>query len=319
MSRSSQRARFRIRDTVVLPGRRAQLELPIGRLISGTEIALPVIVVHGATDGPTIAFSAALHGDELCGVEIIRRVLAAVDPKTLSGTIIATPVVNVHGFNTGDRYLPDRRDLNRSFPGSDKGSMAARIANLMMTEVIERASVAIDFHTGSDHRTNLPQIRCDLQDAATRTLAEVFGAPLMMHSATRDGSMRAAAAAVDTTMLLFEGGEALRFDEHAIRVATAGTRRVLHHLGMVADAPAQTQPSAVAMSSRWSRTSRSGLLHLEVELGDRVEARQLVGSVYDPFGKRLARISSRSAGVVIGATLQPIVNRGDAVIHVAEV
>jgi uncharacterized protein len=117
MSRPGQRARFHIRDTVVLPGRRAQLELPIGRLISSTEIALPVIVVHGKSDGPTVGLSAAVHGDELCGVEIIRRVLASVDPRTLSGTIIATPVVNVHGFNTGDRYLPDRRDLNRSFPG----------------------------------------------------------------------------------------------------------------------------------------------------------------------------------------------------------
>lgn len=319
MSRPGQRARFHIRDTVVLPGRRAQLELPIGRLISGTEIALPVIVVHGKSDGPTVGLSAAVHGDELCGVEIIRRVLASVDSRTLSGTIIATPVVNVHGFNTGDRYLPDRRDLNRSFPGSDKGSMAGRIAHLMMTEVIERASVAIDFHTGSDHRSNLPQIRCDLSDTTTHTLAAVFGAPLMMHSANRDGSMRAAASAVDTTMLLFEGGEALRFDEPAIRIGTAGTKRVLHHLGMIDGAPDASEPTAVAMSSRWSRAGRSGLLHLEVGLGDRVLARQLVGSVYDPFGKRLARISSRAAGVVIGVTLQPIVNRGDAVVHVAEV
>ena len=162
---------FVVAGSSVRPGTRRQCELPISKLVTGTEMSLPVMVVHGAHDGPCVWLNAAIHGDEINGVEIIRRVLEHLDPRRLSGTVLAVPIVNVHGFVTGDRYLPDRRDLNRSFPGSARGSLASRIANLLMTEVVARCSMGIDIHTGSDQRSNLPQIRADLDHAGTRALA----------------------------------------------------------------------------------------------------------------------------------------------------
>nr|WHW29206.1 putative deacylase [uncultured bacterium] len=207
-ARPPKRPSFKIGDLDVAAGRSGIGELPVSRLVTGTHISLPLRVMHGVHDGPTVWLSAAVHGDEVAGVEIIRRVLATVDPRTLRGSVLAVPIVNVHGFLSGDRYLPDRRDLNRSFPGSPTGSLAGRIADLFMTEVVKRSDVGIDLHTGSDHRTNLPQIRADLDDPQTRELADAFGAPFMLHAKLRDGSMRAAATAADSTVLLYEGGEA---------------------------------------------------------------------------------------------------------------
>jgi predicted deacylase len=231
---AQRRAPFAIAEHSVQAGRSRQFELPISRLVTGTTVSLPVMVLHGRDDGPTIWLSAAVHGDELCGVEIIRRVIGALDARTLSGTVLAVPVVNVFGFNTGDRFLPDRRDLNRSFPGSPRGSLAGRIAHLMMTEVVARCSVGIDLHTGSDHRVNLPQIRGDMDDPQVRSLAEEFATPLSLHAQIRDGSLRAEAANAGARVLLFEGGEADRFDEGAITAGTAGVLRAMRHLGMIA-------------------------------------------------------------------------------------
>ena len=300
------------------PGRRAKLELPIARLMSGTPVALPVLVLHGADEGPTAWLSAAIHGDEIGGVEIIRRVLERIDTTRLAGTVLAVPVVNVHGFNTGDRYLPDRRDLNRSFPGSARGSLASRVAHLMMTEVIGRSDIGIDLHTGSDHRVNLPQIRGDLDDPAVRSLASRFAAPIALHSRTRDGSLREAATEAGATVLLFEGGEADRFDEPAIAAGTDGVLRVLAASGMVDAVPDATGETRWSRSSRWMRASASGLLHLDIELGDEVAVGEQIASIHDPFGKRLGVVSSRAAGLVVGHTQRPLVNRGDGIVHVAE-
>jgi len=287
--------------------------------MSGTPVALPLIVFHGVEAGPVVWISAAIHGDEIGGVEIVRRVTERLDPKQMAGTVIALPIVNVHGFNTGDRYLPDRRDLNRSFPGSARGSLAGQIANLMMTTVVRRCSVGIDLHTGSDHRTNHPQIRADLDDDATRELAAVFGAPVTVHSRTRDGSLREAATRSGATVLLFEGGEAMRFDRDAIAAGTVGVRRVLGHLGIIADGPEPGQETQYSRSTRWARASRSGIVHLQPELGDHVTKGDRVGSVLDAYGKRLGWIRAPASGVVIGQTQHPLVNRGDAVMHVAEI
>jgi predicted deacylase len=261
--------------------------------------------------------SAAVHGDELCGVEIIHRVLETLDPTTMSGTVIAAPVVNVHGFNRGDRYLPDRRDLNRSFPGSARGSLAARIANLLMTEIVSRCSVGLDFHTGSDHRTNLPQIRADLDDPEVLPLAKVFGAPVTLHSLIRDGSLREAATEAGATVLLFEGGEALRFDEEAIATGVAGTRRVLAHLGISPTTNGDMPDTLLRRTSRWIRAPRSGILHLEAGLGTQVDQGQTIATILDPFGKRLRTITAREPGIVIGHTQHPLVNQGDAIAHLA--
>jgi predicted deacylase len=318
------RPSFPIGDLDVTAGRSAIGEIPVSRLVTGNQVSIPINVVHGRQDGPVVWVSAAVHGDEIGGVEIIRRVLVGLDARTLAGTIVAVPIVNVHGFLNGDRYLPDRRDLNRSFPGSPNGSLAARVANLFMTEIVDRCDVGIDLHTGSDHRTNLPQIRADLDDERTHELAVAFGAPLMMHAKLRDGSLRAAATARDSTVLLYEGGEAWRFDRDAIDVGVTGIERVLARLGMIqADAAWESveagPPPAESRASGWVRVRRSGIALIGVELGQRVERGDEIAVVRDSVGRQLSRTRANRSGIVVGMTQQPLVNQGDAIVHIAEV
>ena len=311
---------FRIGDLDVAAGRSATGELPIARLVTGTRISLPIQVLHGRAPGRTVWLSAAVHGDEINGVEIIRRVTRSLDARTMAGTVIAVPIVNVHGFLNGDRYLPDRRDLNRSFPGSASGSLAARIANLFMTEIVSRCEVGIDLHTGSDHRTNLPHVRADLDDPETRILAEAFGAPLMLHARVRDGSLRGAATELGATVLLYEGGEALRFDDEALSVGTDGVRRVLAELGMIDDDHADPRPVPIeSRRSTWIRARRSGIVLLDAELGEVVQRGQLLGVIHDSVGKRLARGTAPKCGVVVGRVPQPRVYQGGALVYLAEI
>jgi predicted deacylase len=314
------RAPFELGDLRVPAGRAATGEVPIARLVTGTRISMPVQVIHGRTEGRTVWISGAVHGDEINGVEIIRRVTRSLDARRMAGTVIAVPIVNVHGFLNGDRYLPDRRDLNRSFPGSPNGSLAARIADLFMTEIVRRCDVGIDIHTGSDHRTNLPHVRADLDDPETRKLAEAFGAPLMLHARTRDGSLRGAATAQGATVLVFEGGEPLRFDDDSLTAGVDGVRHVLAELAMID--PDGDSPRPVPVESRrsaWVRARRSGIVLLDVELGEVVQRGQQLGVVHDSVGKRLGRVTADRVGVVIGRVQQPLVNQGDALVHVAEV
>lgn len=317
----SRRPSFSIGDLDVKAGSSAIGELPISRLVTGTRISLPVNVLHGRQDGPVVWLSAAVHGDEIGGVEIIRRSLAGVNPRVLAGTIVAVPIVNVFGFLNGDRYLPDRRDLNRSFPGSANGSLAARVANLFMTEIVGRCDVGIDLHTGSDHRINLPQIRADLDDPTTRDLAVAFGAPLMMHAKLRDGSMRAAATARGATVLLYEGGEAWRYDRAAIEAGTVGVQRVLTHLGLLSGEAAESAPTIPdeSRASGWVRARRSGMALIDVELGQMVERGETVGTIRDSVGRRLSTCNAPRSGMVIGHVQQPLVNQGDAIIHIADI
>lgn len=314
------RPSFEIGTVRVRAGQKKSVSLPITRLVTGADVDLPVRVVHGREDGPVVWIDAAIHGDEAVGVEVVRQVLAGLDPKTLRGTVIAVPIVNVLGFLTGDRYLPDRRDLNRSFPGSARGSLASRIAHLMMTEVVAKCEVGIDLHTGSDRRTNLPQIRADLEDPRTRSLAEAFAAPVMLHAKLRDGSLRAAARDAGATVLLYEAGEAWRMDEWAIDAGVQGVQRVLAALEMIdpleEESPA---PSTASHRSGWVRARGTGMLHLEVRLGDQVEKGDRLGGMFDSFGKRVRLVHAERAGLVIGRTEAPVVNSGDAVVHIAEI
>jgi predicted deacylase len=234
--------------------------------------------------------------------------------------VVAVPVVNVLGFMAGDRYLPDRRDLNLSFPGSARGSLASRIAHLLMTEVVAKCEVGIDLHTAADRRSNLPQIRADLDDPRTRELAEAFGAPAMLHARVRDGSLRQAASEVGATVLLYEAGEVMRFDEVPIAAGVAGVRRVLAALGMTDALEDQsTSPTVESRRSGWVRARGTGILHLEVHLGDHVEAGRRLGGLSDTFGRRVRLVHANRSGVVIGLTHAPIVNAGDALVHIAEV
>lgn len=312
------RESFAIGNVRVRAGSTQDVELPITRLVTGGNVNLPVRVIHGREPGPVVGITGVIHGDEVLGVEIIRRAMAGLAPKTFRGTLLAVPVVNVLGFMAGDRYLPDRRDLNRSFPGSARGSLASRIAHLLMTEVVSRCDLGIDLHTAADRRTNLPQIRADLDDPRTRELAEAFGAPVMVHAKLRDGSLRQAALDVGARVLLYEAGEILRFDEEPITVGVAGIRRVLVAMGMI-DAPVENGAlvSVEARDSGWVRARGTGILHLEVDLGHWVEEGQRLGGLSDTFGRRVRLVYADRAGIVIGLTRAPIVNAGDALVHIA--
>ncbi len=308
-----------VAGNTVPPGESARIHLPAGRLPTGADVTVPVEVIHGIRPGPRLWLSAAIHGDELNGVEIIRQVLADTPPRRLSGVIVAAPIVNVYGFIAQSRYLPDRRDLNRSFPGSARGSMASRLAHLFMEEVVRGSDVGIDLHTGSDDRTNLAQVRGDLSDPGTRELALAFGAPVSLHANTRDGSLRAAATRDGSKVLVFEGGEARRFNREIIEIGTRGVLRVMESLGMRRSSRPTESPTLEATGSRWVRAGRSGLIRLNVEPGDRVEKRDQLGVIKDAFGDRIHRVRAGTSGIVIGLTRQPQVNRGDALVHIAQI
>ncbi|MFK5634364.1 MULTISPECIES: succinylglutamate desuccinylase/aspartoacylase family protein [unclassified Ornithinimicrobium] len=314
------RPSFAIGTVKVRTGTRREVSLPITRLVTGAEVSLPVHVLHGREDGPTVWLDAAIHGDEVVGIEVIRRVLEQLSAKEIRGTLIAVPIVNVIGVMVGDRYLPDRRDLNRSFPGSARGSLASRIAHLMMTEIVAKCDVGIDLHTASDRRSNLPQIRCDLEDPRTRALAEAFGAPVIYHARLRDGSLRSAARERGARVLLYEAGEAWRFDEWAITAGVDGVLRVLHSLGMTDAPPPASQPprpSEICWRSGWVRARRTGILSMAVSLGQHVTVGERLGELHNSFGRRLAIVKADRDGIVIGRAEAPLVNSGDAIVHIA--
>jgi len=317
------RESFAIGTVRVRAGASKAVELPVTRLVTGGDVSIPVQVVHGREPGPVVWVNAAIHGDELVGVEVIRQVLGRLSARTLRGTVVAVPVVNVLGFMTGDRYLPDRRDLNRSFPGSARGSLASRIAHLFMTEVVAKCSVGIDLHTAADRRANLPQVRADLDDPETRRLALAFGAPVALHAALRDGSLRQAARATGARVLLYEAGEAMRFDEVPVAAGVEGVLRVLAALGMLPDdEPVPEAPVAepvVSRASAWVRARGTGVLHLDVDLGDLVDPGQRLGGISDTLGRRVRLVHADRPGIVIGLNRAPLVNTGDAVVHVAAV
>lgn len=309
-----------INGVSIEPGKRATVDLPVGRLYTHTPMTMPVHVIRGKRPGPRLFISAAIHGDEINGVEIIRRLLKLPALKRLSGDLIAVPIVNIHGLINHSRYLPDRRDLNRSFPGTDKGSLAARLANLFMQEIVAQSTHGIDLHTGAIHRSNLPQIRANLDDKETEKLARVFEAPVIISSNLRDGSLREAAAEHGIPMLLYEAGEALRFDEISIRAGVKGIINVMRSLEMLPPSRSKSKKHiepVVARSSSWERASESGIFRAMVPLGGRVKKGTLLGIVGDPFGEKEVQITASFSGIVIGRTNLPLVNEGDALFHIA--
>lgn len=317
---------FTIGGTSVPAGERRLVDLPISRLSNHTPITLPVDVMHGARPGPAMFITAAIHGDELDGVEIIRRVRRTLKPEILGGTLLSVPIVNAYGFIGRSRYLPDRRDLNRSFPGSPYGSLAGRIANLLLTEVVKRCQIGIDLHTAAVHRVNLPQIRCDLKHhPRTRVLAEAFGTKVILESPERSGSLRKAAREMGVDVLVYEGGEGLRFDEAAIQAGVDGIAGVMLAIGML-ELPDGIEPlrpasageaPAYANASTWVRAPEGGILRTLIKPGAHVAAGDIIGFIANPYeGADVPVIAPRS-GIVIGRTTLPIVNLGDALFHIA--
>ena len=304
-------------NVTVRPGRKVQIELPFARVVTGATESLPVKVINGRSAGPNIWLSAAIHGDELNGIQIIRRVIRELDAKTLRGAVIAVPIVNPLGFITQSRYLPDRRDLNRSFPGSARGSTASRLAHLFMEEVVAHCSVGIDLHTATNHRINHPQLRANLDDKSTLGLVRAFGAPFSIHARLRDGSLRQAAAERDVTVLLYEAGQANRFDDRAIETGVAGVMRTLRSMGMIDARLPKAPATTLIRRTRWVRARRGGIADIEVDLGDHVTSGQTVASISDAFGTRPTQVKAPETGWVIAQSLRPLVNLGDGLVHIA--
>jgi len=307
-----------IAGTTIKPGQRKTIDLPVAKLYTHTDITLSVHVFHGRQPGPCMFVTSAVHGDELNGVEIIRRLLKRKLLTQLKGTLIAIPVVNSFGFIHRDRYLPDRRDLNRSFPGSERGSLASRIADLLCREILPHCTHGIDLHTGSNHRFNLPQVRACLDDEETRRLAEAFGAPVIIHSRLRDGSLREAMVENNIPMLLYESGEAFRFDELSIRTGLRGIQAVMREIGMLSRRKQNIRPAVFkAETSKWIRAPISGMVIHKIAIGKQVQKGELLGIITDPFGENEQRLIAPFAGLIIGRLEMPLVYEGDALFHVA--
>lgn len=311
---------FHFAGHTIGPGQRRRIEIPIARLSFGAPVSLDAEIVVGKKPGPVLFVTAAIHGDEINGVEVISRLSRVRALSRLRGVLIMIPVVNVFGFMAQSRYLPDRRDLNRSFPGSPGGSLAGQIANAMMEHVIAPADFGIDLHTGAIHRRNLPQIRANLEDERLKALALAFGAPVAMDASLLEGSLRHAAHEQGVPVMTYEGGEALRFDERSIRAGTNGVLRVMQELGMLGaiHKPLKKKPS-IARSSKWLRAPSAGVLRTEVKLGAEVREGAELGYVAGPFGDEPEAVIADRDGIVVGLSALPVVNRGDALFHVAQV
>ena len=302
----------------IMPGEQVLTRLVISKLPSGAVIDVPVHVLRAPEPGPVLLLMAGMHGDEVNGIETIRRLVRRQLLKPLRGTIIAIPILNIYGFLNFSREVPDGKDMNRSFPGHPQGSVASRVAHRFMREIMPLVDVGIDFHTGGAARANHPQVRCLLgEDAAIEALAQAFAAPFTLHARLRPGSLRSAAQALGKPLIVYETGESLRLDEAGIEEAVAGTLRVLHHLGMTDEAPTPAQPGIVCYRHRWLRARYAGLFRAHVGLGDFVEKGQIYGSVADPYGERAVRLEAPLSGYVIGLNYMPVVNQGDALLHLA--
>ncbi|MEO1168910.1 MAG: succinylglutamate desuccinylase/aspartoacylase family protein [Pseudomonadota bacterium] len=318
---ASRAAPFDFAGDSVPAGSRAAFDLPISKVSSGNEVSLPVRIVHGTRPGPVLFVSAAIHGNEITGVEIARRLLKKISPKTLSGTLLCVPIVNVYGFVGNSRYLPDRRDLNRSFPGSPSGSLASQLAYLFRTEIIERADFGIDLHSAAVHRTNLPQIRISPDCPKAEEMAFAFGAPAIITSPLRDKSLRKVALDAGVEMLLYEAGEGLRFDDFSIRTGVNGIMRVMCAMGMIRSKRLEKPMPTPARSTRstWVRAPRGGVCALTAHAGAIVAEGQALAKVGDPTGDEEEIVRSPIDGIIIGHATLPIVNQGDALVHIAEV
>lgn len=310
---------FVIGGTPIKRGERKRVLLDVAKLYDFTDMSIPIEVIRGKKDGPILFVSGAVHGDEINGMEIVRQLLTKKALNRIKGTLIAVPIVNVFGFNTKSRYLPDRRDLNRCFPGSENGSLTGQLAHTFLSEIVQKSTHGIDLHTAAIHRVNLPQIRACLSDPRVEKMAEAFNVPVVLDGEVPHGSLRAVAKELEIPLILFEGGEALRFNNKVIKSGLNGVLSVMRALDML---PAlkgkkKEQDVFVARSSHWLRAPHSGILSANHKIGERVKKGQILGVISDPFGQEKHEIVASKTGIIIGAATLPLFNKGDAVFHIA--
>jgi hypothetical protein len=309
---------FTIGNVSVMPHEHKVVQLAIPRLYDMTEMSMPVHIIHGRRPGPVLFVSAAIHGDEIDGIQIVRKLLQLKLLTHLRGTLVAIPLVNTYGFLNRMRYLPDRRDLNRSFPGNDGGSLASRLASLFFNEIVKKCTHGIDLHSGSNFRANLPQTRVTTGDETSLAMARAFNAPVILHARLREGSLRAAASACGIPVITYETGESLRFSEQGIRLGVKGIQAVMRHLEMLPKAPPHRRLEALeAQQTFWVRAPVSGLLFSKVKLGMLIEKNQSIGRIENPMNAFSQELFARRTGMVIGRSNLPLVYQGDALFNVA--
>lgn len=312
----STRETFVIHHTPILPGETHTLFVPIARLASGTAIDIPVVVSRAVEPGPVVLLMGGLHGDELNGVEIMRRVLRSGYHIPLRGATISIPLVNVFGFINFSREPVFSKDVNRSFPGTSKGSLASRLAFYIHQHILPLVDVGVDLHTGGESRYNFPQVRAVLKDPVNKALAEAFSAPFTIDAPLRAGSLRHAAAKMGKHIIVYEGGETLRFDQHAIAEGVEGVQRFLQHFGMLREeATPQRKTRHDISKMSWVRAKNAGLFQPFIEPGEWVRKGQQLGIISDTLGKEREMMLSPKEGYVIGVNYRPVVNLGDALVH----
>jgi len=299
----------------IRPGEFKEVNINIARLPSRTQIDTPIYVYRAPADGPTLALTAGMHGDEINGMEIVRRILDAGHNKVLRGTTICMPIINVYGFLNYSRDVPDGKDVNRSFPGSRSGSLASRVAWHMTHDIIPFIDIGVDFHTGGAMRTNFPQVRCVMQDPRNVELANAFHAPFTIDAPFRPHSLRQTAAKHGKNIIVYEGGESLRMDTHSIVEGINGTLRLMRYLKMIDFAPEPTIESRIVWNTSWIRARTAGIFHPLVQAGELSQKGQLVGNITDPFGEFREQVKAPSNGYVVGLNNNPVVNAGDALMH----
>jgi predicted deacylase len=299
----------------IRPGQSLNIDIAIARLPSHTLIDLPIFINRAKEDGPVILISGGIHGDEINGIVAVRRMLEEQQIVPIKGTIIFIPLVNVYGFLSSSRTFPDGRDLNRSFPGSRKGSLASQIAFILTNEIIPLMDYGIDFHTGGRMLSNYPQIRVDYKDKKGLALAKAFGTHFILNSPHIDKSFRKEAYKMRKHILVYEGGESSRLDDYAVDEAMAGTRRLLVHLGMMAGA-SDPRDTIMVKESSWVRARVSGIFTSNVKLGDEVKKGQILAKITDPYGQVKVPVKSSTNGHIVGLNNNPVVNSGDALIHI---
>jgi len=300
----------------IQPGEFKEININIARLPSRTQINTPIYVYRSLQDGPVLALTAGMHGDEINGMEIVRRIIDGGHHKVVRGTTVCMPIINVYGFLNYSREVPDGKDVNRSFPGSKNGSLASRVAYHLTHDVIPFIDYGIDFHTGGAMRTNYPQVRCMMQETKNVELANAFNAPFTIDSPFRPHSLRQTAAKKGKNIIVFEGGESLRMDFHAIEEGVAGTLRLMKHLEMIDVAPAAKEQNKLIWNSSWIRARTAGIFHPHSKAGEFINKNQHVGTITDPFGEFKEEINAQISGYVVGLNNNPVVNAGDALMHV---
>jgi len=309
-----------INNTEILAGQAVRVDVNIAKLPSRTPIDMIVTAARSLEPGPTLLLMGGMHGDEINGIEIVRRIIEGEHHIPAKGTVICIPIINIYGFIHFSRYVPDGKDVNRSFPGNKNGSLASRIAYYLMKDIIPKIDFGIDFHTGGADRRNYPQVRCLLTDPVNRELAHAFHAPFTIHSKHRSKSLRQSAARLGKQILVFEGGESARFSEQAISHGVDGTLRLMKHLGMMkGEAPEPEYKNQQFMHSSWIRARSSGIFQSLISGGEEVHRNQVVGYITDPFGAYKVALKSHASGFVISLNNNPIVHQGDAVMHVGVV